>query len=176
MLITAPATRTPKPDLHAATVHRQGHHKDHGNVAFENDAKVLLIDQPTADEIDQRLGWASPEPEREKSLHQAADFVGVLAAWFAESNCISSAGAKAWAGALLLRPHCCPERNASRLAAHFGVTKQMFSKYLSQLHRMANGMMRSPALRSDAFRKQRSAIAREYHRRAGHRLHPRRKA
>ena len=171
LIINTSGVRWPKPDLHSATVHRQGHHKDYGNIGYEHEEKVLLCDAPTAAEHDQNLKLVPPEADREQAFHSAADFLGEIAAWFAESGCVSSAGTKAWALALLLRPHCCPERNAFRLAVRLGITRQAISKYMSQIQRLAHGRMRSPALMNDAFRKQRRRIAVAAHRRKGHTLH-----
>ncbi len=173
MLITKTGIRWPKPDLFSANVQRHGHHKDQGNIGYEHDEKVLLIDPPTADEHDHNLGLAAPEPDRKQALSSAADFLGEIAAWIADSSCVSSAGCKAWALALLLRPQCCPGSTAARLAEHLGITRQAISKYVAQIYAFSQGRMRSSAMRNENFRKQRRQIAIAAHRRKGHRLNPR---
>ncbi|HSA13063.1 MAG TPA: hypothetical protein P5205_22150 [Candidatus Paceibacterota bacterium] len=171
MLITkTDGLHWPKPDLFQANVQLQGHHRDRGGIAYERDIKVLTCDPPTAEEHDINLGLASPEPDRERGFHLAAELLGEIAAWFAESKCVSSAGCKAWALALLLRPQCCPEPTATSLAPQLGITKQAISRRMAELYRLTEGRMRSSAMRGEAVRRERSKIALEYHRRAGHRL------
>ena len=88
-----------------------GHHKDAGGITWENGARVLLTDQPTADEHDQRLGWASPMSDRQTALQTAAEFLGEIAAWFAGADTIHSCGLRGFALALLLKPDMLPARN-----------------------------------------------------------------
>ena len=154
--------------MFAGNVHRKGHHKDYGDVALENGEKVLSTDQPTADEIDQRLGLAPPATDRQTQLQVAAEFLGEIAAWFAGSNSLHSAGMRAFALALLLKPDMLPDQSATGMALHLGCTKQALSKYISQLVLMGEGCFHFAGVRGRAARERQSKISIAYHLRAGH--------
>jgi hypothetical protein len=169
MLITKPQGRPfPPPDMHAATVQRNGYHKDYGGIAYENDGKVLTIPPPTAEEHDVRLGLAPIVSDRQTALQCAADYLGEIAAWFAESNSIHSAGLRAYALALLLKPDMLPEQSATGLARELGVTKQAISKYVSHLVWLGKCNFHAAGIHGKAFREKRSKLSIAYHVRVGH--------
>lgn len=158
--------------MFAANVQRNGHHKDYGSVGYENDEKVLIAAPPSAEEHDQRLGLAPPITDRQTGLQIAAEFLGEIATWFGQSTSIHSAGLRAYAVALVLRPDVLPDQSATGMARELGVTKQALSKYVSELVLMGEGCFHFAGLRGKADREQRRKLAIAYHRRAGHAIGP----
>ncbi|MEI8040841.1 MAG: hypothetical protein WCL11_05500 [Verrucomicrobiota bacterium] len=150
---------------------RVGHHKDTGHITWENGERVLWEDAPSADEIDERLGWSAPAGDGETEMRKAADLLGVIAAWFAASGTIHSAGLRAFALAALLKPDMLPGASVTGLAKTLGCTKQGISKYIRELRRMSGDVFVSPQCRDARSSRARQLATIAQHRRRGHQIH-----
>ena len=173
MLITKPQGRAfPKPDLFAANVQRQGHHKAHGDIAFENDARVLVAQPTSPDEHDRNLGLAAPcESKQDRQFHAAAELLEGLVGWLGASGTVHSCGLRGLALAWCLRPAIFEEKTVWALSKRFGVTRQAIIKYTSEIHRLSHGLFTTGNMQAPIERQRRRTIAIAAHRRAGHALH-----
>jgi hypothetical protein len=122
-------------------------------------------------EVERALGETATEPPRARRFREAGDLLEALVVWLAGSATIESAGLRAVALCWTLRPRACDAGSGAQLAKRFGLTRQSVSKYVSDIHKLSRGVFTTGTMRPPADRAARREIAREYHKRAGHRLH-----
>ena len=129
------------------------------------------------DAIDRHLGLVGPDDPpikgwTEKQYNVATECLGWLAEYFGQSKTLHSAGARAFVFAFVLRPQLFGVKSLSSFADQFGYTRQGFSKFASEIFRLARGRYFGPSMNSTAAqRAERARIATKNHRLAGHKLH-----
>jgi hypothetical protein len=138
--------------------------------AFDHSGLTQTVDFSYGD-VEIALGESDPEPKRDQDFHNAADLLRVICVWLADSQSVHSAGLRALAMSWVLRPRAFKKNSVRKLAKTFGVTRQSIVKYASELHRLSHGIFTGPTMRKPSNRRDRSRIAIQGHKLAGHKLH-----
>ena len=132
---------------------------------YDGAGQLVATCAPDFTQIDEDLGWAEPtqQPEetREQEIQTAADGLAAIASWIGSSDCLTSAGLRGLAVALVLgRTNA---RTGAELAAAFGVARQNLSKYTSELRTVLAPTFRAAGLRDNAERQMRREVAVQAH-------------
>jgi hypothetical protein len=156
--------------------HQHAPHRAPNSTGFSLNGELVVVSEDHVD-FDALLGWEEPNTgdeiteSNDEDVKKAAELLGDLVRWLANSATLESIGTRAAALVLVLQPSEISRRGSgAEVARRFGLTRQAIQQRTREVYLLAKKAFQARCMTTPDNRTASSKRSREYHARVGHKV------